>query len=424
MLDVTFIYLPHYYLREPEAQLPLGILYLAAVCERAQLSVKVENQSSFATLWDAVNALPESKVFAITVTSLEVPIANDMAYLIRARFPAARIIVGGPGIVKGDISFTPDINTYVVGEAEGCIVSLVKFGSADRVVYGVPERMLDTLPFPARHLITSKKLGGDIFAFGATYDGSHQSTTIISSRGCPHECAFCCEPSAAAVRFRSVKNILIEVDELIERYNIRQFRFSDDSFTTNKRFVLELCEGLGTRNVAWRVSCRVKPMDLGMVSTMVRAGCKEFSLGVESFDDNVLTVLNKKTTAQDNANAIELINKAGGKSRVLFMIRTPGQTLRTVDINISWLSRLPYDIIACTTFVPLPGSAVWRNPAQYGIKIVDTNLTNYNFYFYSTRGENKIGHLIEYLDQDTKAIEEDSQRFRDWLKTSGKLNKG
>ena len=80
-------------------------------------------------------------------------------------------------------------------------------------------------------------------------------------------------------------------------------------------------------------------MDYEFARAMRDAGCVEMSFGIESFDDNVLKILKKGTTVKDNVLALEAAEKAGVSCRVLFMIRTPGQTEHTVKENIKWLDK-------------------------------------------------------------------------------------
>jgi len=161
-----------------------------------------------------------------------------------------------------------------------------------------------------------------------------------------------------------------------------------------------------------------------MAKTMFDAGCKEVSFGVESFDNVVLEILNKKSTAEDNARALEIAHEVGMTTRILFMIRTPGQTKDTVATNIQWLSRVPYNIIACTSFVPIPGSDIWINPDAYDIEILNRNLDDYNFYFFGKEGENELKNIIKIKSRPLDKFNAESKEFRDYLKETGKLNQG
>jgi anaerobic magnesium-protoporphyrin IX monomethyl ester cyclase len=425
--SIAWIYLPHPWLKEPEAQLPLGILYLASVTNQAGFVTYVYNYSGW-TFESAINDLTEHDFFAITVTSLEIPMANRFGRAVKKAFPNSKLLIGGPGTITPDF-INDSFDLIFIGEGEEQIVrilSSIHFLSYPIVhINGTAPKELDKLPFPARGQIQNK-LGGNIFAFGKQYTGS-QSTTILSSRGCPYHCAFCSAPRSK-VRFRDPGWVVAEMLYVYKRYGVSQFRFSDDTFTLDRNRVLQICKGIRNNfndgEIAWRVSCRVKPIDDIMVSAMVEAGCKEFSFGIESFDQNVLNRLCKGVTVEDNINALKTVHRCGGKARVLFMIRTPGQSPSTVQINIDTLETVPYEIIACTTFAPLPGSAIWDHPNDFGIKILSRNLSEYNFYFYNKEGRNKIKRLFEYNDQDTELIEQQSEEFRTYLESTGKLNKG
>lgn len=426
--SIAFVYLPHPWLRNPEAQLPLGILYLAAITRNADYDTEVYNFSGV-SLEQALLDTKDHDFFAITATSLEIPMANQFGKALKTLYPKSKLLIGGPGTI------TPELidrcyDLIYIGEAENEILKYLE--ALPKINYSITHvnqdrypKDLDRLPLPARSLVESS-LGGDIFAYGKHYTKG-KSTTILSSRGCPHRCAFCAE-AGMNLRLREPSWVVSEMLVINRRFNITEFRFSDDSFMTNPNRILTFCRMLdnvfGRGEISWRVSCRVQNLKPEVVMAMIDSGCKEFSLGIESFDQDVLDCLNKGTTVKQNERALNLISDLGGSARILFMIRTPGQTLDTVNKNIDALLRLPYEIIACTTFAPLPGSLIWSDPERFGIKILSRNLGDYNFYFYGVNGRYPIKRLFEYLHQDTEKIEEDSERFRTFLEKSGSLNKG
>jgi hypothetical protein len=106
------------------------------------------------------------------------------------------------------------------------------------------------------------------------------------------------------------------------------------------------------------------------------------------------------------------------------MIKLPGQSSKTVPINIEWLKKVPYNIICCTSFVPIPGSDIWNNPESYNIEILNTNLDQYNFYFFGSRGENKLESIIKIKDRSLHEFNAESEEFRSYLLETGKLNEG
>jgi radical SAM superfamily enzyme YgiQ (UPF0313 family) len=425
---VTLVYLPHPHLKQPDAQAPIGLLYLAAVLERIGIHTNIHNSSASLTP-ESVIALPETDIYGISVTAMELPQANRYARLIKERFPYCKVLLGGPGTFSDEYIDWSVVDSICKGEGEITILKMLEDIDQDNLLrryMGESVKNLDTLPFPARDHMGAKQ-GGNIFAYNKNYKGK-SSTIILSSRGCPYQCSFCGSPkftkNSSGVRYRSPENVIAEIKECIEKYGIYQFRFSDDMFTANKQRVLEFCKLVKSLDIVWRISCRVNPFDLETAQALFDSGCKEVSLGVESFDDNVLKVLNKKSTAEDNARALNICRAVGITTRVLFMIRTPGQTEDTVDINIEWLEKVPYDIIACTSFVPIPGSDIWDHPYKYNIQILNKNLDDYNFYFFGKHGENELLDIIKIKDRSLQEFNTESQQFRDYLKQTGRLNEG
>lgn len=425
-MKIILISLPHPYLKRPDAQAPLGLLYLASsLLECALLKVEVKNYSSFTTE-EALADLPKADIYGISITSMELLQANRFAEKIKEKYPDPKIFLGGPGTVSPEFVDWDYVDSICKGEGDRTILTMVndaRDGVLKRMYEGEPVENLDDLPLPARHLLGDEQ-GGGIFAYDRNYI-DEGSVTILTSRGCPFNCAFCSAPILnQRVRFRNPEAIGGEVRHVIERYGIKQFRVSDDMFTANPKHVSDICRAVKDFDIAWRISIRAKPLTKAILKTLHDAGCREVSIGVESFDDGVLKMLNKGTTAEDNALALEMCAEVGMKARVLFMIRTPGQTSETVSINIEYLKRVPYAIIACMTFIPLPGSDIWANPDKYNIEILDRNMDNYNYYFFNRNGENRPMDLIKIKDRSLKEFNGESFYFKDYLKGTGKLNTG
>jgi len=67
-MKIVLIYLPHPYLNQPDAQAPMGLLYLAAILEQNGYKVEVKNYSSYLT-HEAIADLPEADFYGISVTT-------------------------------------------------------------------------------------------------------------------------------------------------------------------------------------------------------------------------------------------------------------------------------------------------------------------------------------------------------------------
>lgn len=429
-MKVILIYLPHPYLARPKSHAPLGILYIASILEQRGVDVEVKNYTSFETSC-ALEDLPEADIYGITVTSLELLQANRFSEEIKKRYPKSVVGLGGPGVITDQYVDFDYIDFICKGDGEKVIFDIiddVKKKRVSKIYVGKAVMDLDSIPYPARHLLSAEK-GGSIFAYDYNYKACG-STQISTSRGCPFKCSFCTAPFFTSinkgVRYRSPQNVYDEIKSIIDNYGIRQYKFCDELFTLNEKRVFKICDLIGNLDIAWKASARTKPFNYETAKVMKQAGCKEIAFGVESFDNDVLKMLNKGTTAEDNAKALECCDRAGLKSRILFMIRTPGQTNKTVSRNIKWLEKIPYHFIACTSFVPIPGSDTWENPDKYNIEILNKNLDDYNFYFYGAADEecDNMKDIIKIKDRSLSEFNEESLEFRKYLDTTGKINKG
>ena len=428
-MKVVLVYLPHPYLKQPDSQIPLGLLYLASLLEQDGVEVAVKNYSSLPT-HKAIEDLPHADMYGITVTSLELLRANRFAYLIKEKYPNSQIGFGGPGTITDEFVDDSVVDFICKGEGELAIkkiISDLKSNCLSRVYIGEPVLDLDSLPLPARHLLKDN-LGGNVFAYNKNYyEGG--STLLLTSRGCPHHCSFCANPKLTEfggkkVRFRTVESVRREIVQIMDLYKIKQFRISDDHFTTNKKRMAKMCEMLSSLGVVWRISARTKFFDYETAKLLYDGGCREVSFGVESFDDNVLKVLNKGVAAAENAEGLEAAHKAGLMARALFMVRTPGQTAETIPINIEWLKKVPFNLAACTMFTPMPGSDIWYHPDKYGVEILSRNLDDYNMYFYDSHGTRELKDIIRLKGRDMQEVNEESLRFKNYLEDLGKLNVG
>jgi radical SAM superfamily enzyme YgiQ (UPF0313 family) len=164
---------------------------------------------------------------------------------------------------------------------------------------------LDSFPFPDYSLILlpeNLKLKDFI-----------KNPTIITSRGCPYHCKFCCSTKywGGKVRYRSVDNIISEIVDLKNKYDIQSFSFCDDLFTFSKKRVMEFCSKLSKLNfnLTWGCSSRVNYIDDDIIKAMKNAGCDEIFIGIESLDDEVLKLSNKNTNRKTIEKAIKIMRE-------------------------------------------------------------------------------------------------------------------
>lgn len=429
MPRVCLINPPHPYLSNPDAQAPLGLLYLASSlqehgCEDVQF-VNLSNRH-----YDDISDidLPDCEIYGITGTVLDRRGINAVAKHIKMHNKQGMIVAGGPITLCMDLVDRNLVDSFVFGEGEYVIRQIVDDYPNLKNVY-VADRItdLDVLPYPDRDLLDGK-LGQNIFADRETYF-DNGSTVICSSRGCPNACAFCASVKlwGRKVVYRSVQNVVDEIEHVIGTYGVRQFRFSDDNLTSSRLRLDSLCEALRGYEIAWRASIRVKPSSVQMFTAMRRAGCREVCFGIESGDPAVLKMLDKSATVSDNKRAIRDAKEAGLVVRLLMMTGCPGETTGSTNLNINFLDEMEpwYDTVAITNFTPIPGTRVADDPDSVDCEILDFDIDKYNLCLWKSENEmNSWMNLIRPNGMSVDELVESKRQIVEWLVSSGKINKG
>ena len=334
------------------------------------------------------------RFIGISVTTASIYEGERIAGGCRKFFPGAYIVVGGPhaGALPEETLNCPHFDLCVRGEGEYPLLALLE-GTPFEEIPGVfyrkgdaiignpsPPRIkdLDALPLPAYDLVPMTRSRPFIGQFVGLRK-MVPATLILASRGCIGHCTFCSKGFAPGVAYKSPKRLWEEILLLKEEYGFQHFVFYDDTFTSNKKLVEEFCDLLSSSKVqiTWTCSSRADCVDLELLKRMRNAGCTQVLYGTESFSDEVLASIRKRTTVQKNIDAIRWTREAGMLVRVAIMIGNPADTIHTLKHNIRMLKRLMPDMIQVTITTPLPGSQMFQQGKEEGA-LLTTDWTKYN----------------------------------------------
>jgi len=377
------------------------------------------------------------ELVGITSVTLNHHIASFIAEVVRKCDERVPIAMGGPHVsfeIEGSFRDLPALDFIGIGEGEQTMLDLARAleGRMDlRDVRGLalrdgervlctgprrPENQLDRLPVPARDLTPLSRY----LAFDA-----HAS--VVTSRGCPFSCIFCSAPAwtGRRVRYRAPNLCVDEIEEL-SRMGFGEITIEDDLFTLNRKHLLAVCGELTRRRtgIHWNAFSRVDTITPEIVETMAGAGCQAICFGVESGNQEILDLVNKKSDLQRVRDAMRMTQAAGISAIASFIIGLPGETIETLRKTVEFAEQLHEEFGSLCGFhvlAPFPGTEVRERAADYGLEILTDDWRKYDANQVVSCTE---GASPEAIQEVADAREETLQGYLDyqhWLHADGQL---
>ena len=279
--------------------------------------------------------------------------ASIMADQIVERYRNIVVVVG-----EGEISCSELLSAFENGYSLDNIRGLVYWGNGE--IVKTEERELnynlDSLPHPKHEVF---------------FDSEPKRTTahLITSRGCPFKCSFCCLHiiSKRKYRVRSIDDVIKEIVDLKIKYpRLKTIQIHDDNFTLNNDRVIDFCKKIISLNldIDFIASGMIKPVSEEMLFYMEKAGFKKLMFGLETGAEKLMASNHKGVTKKD---AVELFNKLKKHNFVVttfIMVGFPGENEDTVSETISFvkkLQRIRYNyIIGIGKLWVYPGTEVYQ----------------------------------------------------------------
>ena len=370
---------------------PTDLMYLASIAENCGFEAIIRDYSQGGNFEaDLKEFQPNYLVANIATPTFK----SDMmaVQLAKEIVPSICTIVKGAPFLTyntNTIYENPFIDYVIIGEAELTLKDILD-GVPDNEILGICYREnfqpvktekrpfnenLDALPFPARHLVDN--------SIYRRPDNGKVQAVIKVARGCPFHCFFCLATpvSGTKVRTRSPENIVAELKECVEKYNIKNFLFWSDIFNFNREWTLELCQKIieSGLKITWSSNTRADTMDDEMAKMMYKSGCRLVSIGVESGSQKMLDNIGKKITLDDIRNTVKILKKNKIKIYNYFVIGLPWETEETVEETIKFAIELDSNFISFYTATPLPGTKYFAYAMLN--KLVEGNLDFRSAYY-------------------------------------------
>lgn len=360
-----------------------GLGLLRTILHRSGILTDVASTRAV-TSWDQLaRRVRGYTTLLMNVRSYTFPLALQAARIFKQTNPQGMILAGGmhATVAPEEMEAIADFDRICRGPGENLIVDLVRDPAAfPRVIQGEAARSMADWPRIDRTLWprpTDRRLRRS-FPWPlepACGWGPPPVATILTSRVCPWQCAFCNEHSfIPAMGRRPVADVIAELNDLDERHGLGSVVIHDSMFFQNPSWLREWVETYPRRaNSTWPFwaaarADTVRQWPELFEALVRRANWRTISIGFESGSDRMLRLLNKECTAADNAFTIDLLNRIGdefvqeGREPPRFwaniMLGMPGETPEDAFQTMRMLRSMRYVLPSIAFYAPYPGSAL------------------------------------------------------------------
>jgi len=360
----------------------LGLAMVAAALEKKGYHVRILDSPA---LGISENSLPsilhqeKPDVVGITAMTPTINSAVRIAKKIKETSGDIFVILGGAHatlLPEETLRSAPEIDVIVRGEGEQTTPELAKvFDENPRRINQVlgityregdsvkstpsrpPISDLDTLPFPAFHLLPMGK-----YRLHPPFGRRSPVMPITTSRGCPYRCIFCSK-AVFGKKYRSNSSAYVvdEIQFLKEKFGVKEIKFYDDVFTLDRKRVIAICIQLKEQgiDIPWSCETRVNLVDDELLRVMEDAGCYMIEYGVESGNQGILNNLKKDITLEKIIEAFKLTQEAGIETVAYFMLGSPHETPETIRETIEFAKRIDPDFVQYSITTPYPGTELY-----------------------------------------------------------------
>jgi anaerobic magnesium-protoporphyrin IX monomethyl ester cyclase len=386
-----------------QPQMPLGILYIGAVLEQrghhvAVIDGDIDQMGPLEIVAYANQWKPD--IVGVSANTPIYPMARRILNQLKKECPHIITVLGGYHLtaLPEQTMAESSVDFGVYGEGEQTIVELaaaLERGMGVETVRGIlyrsdggvrmtpsrpPVQDLDTLPFPARHLLRYQE-----YIWSVPGRGLLPVTSIVTQRGCPYRCTFCAvRIMFPTVRYRRVERIVDELEHIVSELGIRHVQFSDDTLTLRADKMVAMCDEIRRRKLkfTWEGYTRADRISKGLLENMKDAGLVRISFGVESGNQRILDAIGKGTTLEQYRQAYAWCDELGLETRCSVMLGNPFETRQTVQETVDFICSLNVYQAYINITTPYPGTPLLEMARQGygGLRLLTEDWSEYRRY--------------------------------------------
>jgi radical SAM superfamily enzyme YgiQ (UPF0313 family) len=383
--------------------LPLGLACVAAATRKAGHEVTYLDLMAQEDVQEVIKEAMEERspdIVGISVRNIDDQVMDNPAFLLDQvkdvvascrSFSGAPLVLGGAGYSMYPESALEYLGADmgIQGEGEVAFPTLLDKIQRSQDLSETPglylpgrglqakrtfAKNLDEFPFPQDHLWSSSSMSED----------AEFLLPFQTRRGCPMNCSYCSTSTIEGeiLRKRSPAFVVEELARQAEK-GFDRFYFVDNTFNLPPSYATELCQQLAAAelDITWRCILYPWKVDEELVGLMVKAGCREVSLGFESCCEPVLQGMNKRYNSQDVRRVTQILGDHGIHRMGFLLLGGPGETKESVEKSLQFADSLGLEVVKVTTGIRIyPHTVLARIALADGVVSENDDLLQPRFY--------------------------------------------
>ncbi len=362
-----------------DSSLSVGLLSIASYLDSKNIPVKIIDcvrQKNYVELLEQEAVWADLVCFS--VMTMQVPRALKLAALIRKVNPKSLIVWGG-----AHPTFFPEqtvshnlIDVVIFGEGEYTVCDLAEGKKLSAIKGLVYKEGGNIIKNDAQRLFEPAQ--ETLFNWNLEPKEILESLNLVpslTSRGCPHRCAFCVNAILKnSWRPRTADQVLEDLKIIKEKdyFSGKPIRFWDENFFVDADRSKEIINGMISRDliIPWETTVRANYVRAGMIddefmAKLRQSGCYLLSFGAESGSQIVLDKIKKDITPEQILYAAKQCLKHNIIPQFSFMVGLPGELKKDMKLTLDLIDKLiklgdKVQILGPQAFRPYPGSELYQ----------------------------------------------------------------
>jgi anaerobic magnesium-protoporphyrin IX monomethyl ester cyclase len=366
---------------EGSSMIPLSLLYVAQPLLENSINVEIIDQRYEKNFFEALEKRIAPDVICVGISCITGPGIEQVIKInefVKGRTNAP-IVLGGshPTLLPEQTLQSRLVDYVVIGKGEAPFLSLVNALKMNGSARGIPQ-------------VGYKKNGDVVINEGSmpeietrkipyhlvTKYGRHSVIPVLTSYGCPYNCAFCVEKVLHPKYYTiPVENVLFMIEEAL-KFRPKLINFIDDNFFLSKQRINDIFKLRQQRDgdFYWFCTGRVDEVlrsDDEFLRLMRKRGLIGVYFGIESGSPRILRLINKHITPEMALELNVRLGRAGITPHYSFMAGFPTETREDIEKTLKLIGILkeqnPRAVIwKINKYTPYPKTELFNLALQCG----------------------------------------------------------